>query len=215
MPHPNANRKDVDTLPEAFQYLRDRRENRRLWTILKFDTGEKYHIFRSTSTFTQQMFNISKTIFEHSGHYGRGQPHGRQLAADMTDTLVLGQVGQEHAWGGHAEEHMLQYFDICRGLCASAPTTAILWNSDNPCTPQDRQPSANMTNWPLSCTAKVDRLATLNPGLTVMVYIRQVYGVLQGRTMAAAIGVLKGLTAAPNLRFVDFSAELRHQSGGL
>lgn len=208
-PHPQVNRKDTDTLDDAFAYLNGISQNRRLWTILKFNEPDsKFHVFYSTQTFSQQMFSISRTIFEYSGHYGRGLPHGRGLAHDMTNTLVLNQVGQPHAWGGHSEEHMIQQFNHCKSLCGGTPTTALIWNSDSPCRTHDRNPSANLRGWPSSCAAKLRHLAAMNGQITFIVYIRKAFGALAGQTPSAAASTIQAESGAPNIRYLGFTTEL-------
>lgn len=215
MPHPQANHKAVATLAEAFEYLRGIQQNRRLWTILKFDAHDRYHVFHSTSTFTQQMFNISSTILSQSGHYGRGVVGGRELARDMTNALAMGQIGQPHAWGGHAEEHMIQHFDRCLDPSAGTPRTVVIWNSDTPCRVHDRQPSDNLAGWPPSCSAKLDTLAQQRVAFRFMVHIRKTFGALQGQSLANAVAVLNSEKQAPNLSYHAFSDELAHMSRGL
>lgn len=212
MPHPSANHRHFFSMEEAFSYLQNISQSRRLWTILKFDTGDRYHVFHSTPTFTQQMFSIAKTIFEMSGHYGRGMPHGRALSAGLTNTLAQQQSGRPHGWGGHAEEHMLQYFNACHGLAPNA-STAIIWNSHTPCRTADREPSDNLGGWPRSCNAKLNELARRNPNLTFIVYFRRPFGHLEG--VPHPENTLRNEATTPNIRFTPFTTELTYLSQNL
>ncbi len=209
MPHPNARRKVCSTLDDAFAYLNRTHENRRLWTVLKFDTSwGKYYAFYSTSNVGQQMHGIAKTILQFSGHYGRGMPHGRQLAIDIGDRLKGYDAGS--TWGGHAEEHMIEYYQMCLNECQSPPRSVIIWNSDTPCRTADRQPSDNMTGWPKSCLSKLNRLAAVQPRLMFMVYIYRAFGALAGQMPANAAAILNVESTSPNIRFLPFTSDLNY-----
>lgn len=218
MPHSQSNHWAADSLDEAISFLRSKHKNRQLWMILKFDTQDRYHVFHSTSNFGQQMHGISKEIFELSGHYGRGMPHGRALAQDLTNKLVMDQCGQPHGWGGHAEEHMIQHFASCLAQAPSAPANVLIWNSDTPCRVEDGRKSANLTHWPDSCSAKLNQLAQQTSNCHFTVYVRKPFGTLQQtvRTdMAKAVAILNAEKSAGNLTYEPFSDELKDQTRGI
>ncbi len=162
------------------------------------------------------MHGIAASIAKTSGHYGRGMPHGREIAADLKKKLVMTAAGAPHGWGGHSEEHMIQHFPGCLAQCTSVPTSVIIWNSDTPCRNADRNPSESLGGgWPTSCSQKLNMLATRYPQYTFMVHFRKSFGGLNGQSLAQAAATLRGEVGATNLRFIPFSDGLQAQSAAL
>lgn len=95
-------------------------------------------------------------------------------------------------WGGHAEEHMLQYFaELQRGEGKTASNVTI-WNADTPCMPGDKNCSKNLSGFPDSCCSKLDHMAEAYADLqfTVKVGRSLARGQTQGVNLGNAIGVL-------------------------
>lgn len=191
------------SLDEAYLYLLTTRERQRLWTILTFaGVDEKvdaeregiYYVFTSVAAIGGQMFNLARDALTELGYYGPGIDGGRELAHSVKEGFELrarknGDFDKE----GHAEEHMIA--DIPRILRqeqayrGALPARGIILNSDTPCTLLDSKPSSSLPGWPVSCTAKLCRLAQLNPAIQWSVFYMRKFGTLKvKKNGAAAVG---------------------------
>lgn len=111
-------------------------------------------------------------------------------------------------WGGHAEEHMLQFFVGLQETDGKNSRNVTIWNADTPCMPGDQNCSKNLSGFPDSCCSKLDHLAEAYGELqfTVKVGRSLARGAMQGVTLGNAIVSLNGRqTEKPdNLTYAAF-----------
>ena len=202
-------------LDDAFEYLNSTAKNKRLWTILHFDVGG-YFVFCSSQNAGQQMFNLGKMITTYSGHYGRGMPHGRELAHYFSG-IFKGRIEQYETplRGGHAEEEMIRCFDDVFGIVRSESTGPLLkatvLNSDSPCTPHDRLPSDNLPGWPVSCMNKLVMLAHRYNRLDWTVLYQRRYGYYGGKDFddSNIKACMEGFSLGHGIDIYPFTPELK------
>ncbi|WP_434575862.1 hypothetical protein J3P88_13520 [Pseudomonas sp. Z3-6] len=133
----------------------------------------------------------------------------KTLRANVAD--VLAQQWKVNIWTftGHAEERMLLNFDALYSqfTVATGPIpTAIIYNSDSPCTVDD--PRASSLLQPRSCSAKLTQLATRYPRTQFTVFYYKAY---RGSGLGAADGASSSSSAdssAPSSQ-VSLTEELR------
>ncbi|MDO5605461.1 MAG: hypothetical protein Q4G25_09915 [Paracoccus sp. (in: a-proteobacteria)] len=95
-------------------------------------------------------------------------------------------------WGGHAEEHMLQYFAELQRKEGKASEKVTIWNADTPCMPGDKNCSKNLSGFPDSCCSKLDHLAEAYADLKITVKVGRSLsrGHTQGMPLGKAVGAL-------------------------
>lgn len=122
----------------------------------------------------------------------------RETALSVTLSL-FGPVELDIKPHGHAEEFLIRNFHVCCGIVPNIRDVTI-YQSQSPCTLQDRAPSDSMPGWPPSCTAKYQQLAAAHPAYHFTICFSNAFGVLAGngqieKVLKVASGNL------PNLAF--------------
>lgn len=181
--------KYFETLEKAFKELNGNTENSKLWTVAWFGKGG-YYTFWSRRNRGQQMYNIGKTIFEMSDHYGKGKEHGRDLAKTFANLMMSKMdVRKTVPWGGHAEEVLIINFNDILAIAkkregGSTPKSVTVFNSDSPCTVNDRLPSDNISGRPLSCLCKLVQMSVIHSEMVWQVYYNRRYGALANKQIS-------------------------------
>ena len=110
----------------------------------------------------------------------------------MKDSLVEHHenLGETIFVGGHSEEVMIKDFprvmgkETQRAMAGKNPdekelrVKIIVYNSDSPCTTEDKSTSCNLPGWPVTCTAKLLKLANDHPDIEFEVYWYRAYKTL-------------------------------------
>jgi hypothetical protein len=174
--------------------------NKKLWTIIFFERGLKvvsdYYVFTSAPYVVNAMHGIAAKILAFKGVDHASNPDvvgslTRKFTDAFTDRYFLN-GGEE--MGGHAEEFLAKFMHkIYPEVIVNRPDTAVILNSDSPCTCYDNRPSKALTakhpkdpnrtyNFNESCTTKLNQLAMLIPEIPNWeIYYRKKWGVLTAK----------------------------------
>ena len=192
---------------DAWNYLRRTTvgANQRLWSIVYFEDNHlrpvsSYYTFVSDPYVGNVMHGVAKEVLALSGfEMGPYLPGLTRKFSDVFRDEHFAGGGME--MGGHAEEQFARNFHtFYQGVIAAGARTAIILNSDSPCTLADVRPSHALTakrpenplvtfTYGISCTTKLNQLAgNLRDAIPRWeLYYRRPFGVLTARGGSAAV----------------------------
>ncbi|MCP3964757.1 MAG: hypothetical protein GY750_04690 [Lentisphaerae bacterium] len=225
---------------DAYNYIYriTQSQRKKLWTILFFERGaihkvvSDYYVFTSAPYVGNVMHKVAAKALEFQGvNYHDNPEQVRHMTRALSDKLqgdFFAAGGDER--GGHAEDFLLKcmYF-VYAEVMGNRPDTAVLLNSDSPCTLFDSRPSKAVTvTHPKhpdrklvfndSCTAKVDQLAAEMRDVIPhwILYYRKKWGVCCARrgsadVLAARDQALAQMNSLRNISVHPFTAAMEDQ----
>lgn len=186
---------------QAWSYISRIQGNRTLWTIVYFEKQgapvSEYYVFSSSPYVGNAMHGVAQKVLSNLGVVMT--PENRNVVSGLTRKFSdafrdyhFDHGGKE--MGGHAEEHFAHWFHrIYPTIIDHRPDTAVIINSDSPCTTADRAPSRPLTacrpnnphqtiNLGASCTTKLNTIAAYTPEIPHWeVYYMKKYGAWTAR----------------------------------